>query len=762
MTFDRSKMRNLEFYYSLILLLFIIHSSCSTSTDAPLDSYFIACGSSNNITHLHRTFVPDSQQPSVTFDSEHSDIINSSRTFSPIYQSARTFSTSASYNFDMNHKGWHFVRLYFYPLSKTLASASFSVVAGSYVLLDRFSFNTSKHNSTYLFKEFVIYVSTDILILTFVPFRDSDVAFANAIEVVSIPDKIFSFGHTLSFPKLKDTALETMYRLNMGGHSLVPSQNSTLFRVWEEDDKYLQPNPLASNISGNPFSIKSSSNDFVSSEVAPADVYATAKALKNILSKSNLTWVFPASPNFKYILRMHFCDIISKSRNSLFFNVYVNSEVVMKNLNLSAFTYDIGVPYVIDYVTNNTSEEDSDNLSVTVEAGGLEQGLNAILNGLEILKMSNDVRNLDGLSSVDDIFSKSDRNIPRVALIISSCGMAALLLFACVIYYFYGRIRAGKSNITLSNNEGRLRIFTFEEIQKATNNFDKSYHVGNGGFGKVFMGQLKDGTMIATKKANPQSNQGIAEFQNEIKFLSKLRHQNLVSLLGYCYEDNQMVLVYAYMVNGSLDDLLYGKNVVVPLSWRQRLEICIGAATGLHYLHTGTGGCQSIIHRDVKAANILLDENLVAKVSDFGISRSGPSSDKSHVTTVVKGSFGYLDPEYFRTQRLTEKSDVYSFGIVLLEVLCGRPALNRALPVEAKNLANWALRKVENDESSLEEIIDARLIGDAKRESVKKVWEVAKMCLEGKRIKRPTMGYVMSGLQDALHLHLHTEALASY
>ncbi|XP_028807573.1 receptor-like protein kinase THESEUS 1 [Neltuma alba] len=551
-----------------------------------------------------------------------------------------------------------------------------------------------------------------------------------------------------------------MYRLNMGGHSVVPSQNSTLFRVWEEDDKYLQPNPLASNMSVNPFSIKSSSNDFGSSEVAPADVYATAKALTNISSKSNLTWVFPVNPKFKYILRMHFCDIISKSRNSLFFNVYVNSEVLMKNLSLSAFTYDVGVPYVIDYVNNNISEEASDKLSVTVETGGPEQGLNAISNGLEILKMSNEVRSLDGLSSVDNIFAKSDQKIPKLALIISSCGMAALCLSACVIYYFYGRIRAGKSNRTWSNSEGRLRIFTFEEIQEATKNFDENYHVGNGGFGKVFMGQLKDGTMIAIKKANPQSNQGIAEFQNEIKFLSKLRHQNLVSLLGYCCEYNQMVLVYAYMANGSLDGHLYGKKAVVPLSWKQRLEICIGAAAGLHYLHTGLGGCESIIHRDVKAANILLDENLVAKVSDFGISRRGPSSDKSHVSTVVKGSFGYLDPEYFRTQRLTEKSDVYSFGMVLLEVLCGRPALNRALPDEAKNLANWALTKVEDDESSLEEIIDASLIGDAKHESVKKVWEVAKMCLEGKRIIRPTMRYVMSGLQDALHLHLNAEALA--
>ncbi|GLJ34399.1 hypothetical protein SUGI_0691570 [Cryptomeria japonica] len=220
------------------------------------------------------------------------------------------------------------------------------------------------------------------------------------------------------------------------------------------------------------------------------------------------------------------------------------------------------------------------------------------------------------------------------------------------------------------------RWFSFAELKEATNNFSESNEIGSGGYGRVYRAVLPEGEMVAIKRAQEGSLQGGAEFKNEIELLSRVHHKNLVGLIGFCTEKGEQMLVYEYIPNGTLRENLIGE---LTLDWARRLQIALGSAKGLNYLHELAN--PPIIHRDIKSTNILLDEYLNAKVADFGLSKlvadgGVNAGGKSHVSTQVKGTLGYLDPEYYMTQQLSEKSDVYSFGIVLLELITAR------LPIE--------------------------------------------------------------------------------
>ncbi|KAF8370160.1 hypothetical protein HHK36_031791 [Tetracentron sinense] len=776
---------------AIVFIGFIVHGS--NAAFSPVDNYLIACGSSQNVTFQGRTFVPDSKKSSFLLKSWGDAIVSSSNSSvpSPIYQSLRVFSTPASYKFGIKRKGRHWVRLHFYPLpdpGHNLKSASITVVAEAFVLLNNFTFKN--YNGSYLFKEYAINVNSNCLIIKFIPSNNS-VTFVNGIEVISIPDELLpDQAQALSSPplfkRLSDLALETVYRLNMGGPLLTP-QNDSLGRTWENDGKYLHINSSAVNASVNPETVKY--HVPVTPETAPNWVYATLESMgdANVVNWNfNMTWVFPVDPKFMYFVRMHFCDIVSRAPNSLVFNVYINSDIAYPSLDLYAIIGGLGIPFYRDFVSNSSTE--SGILTVSVGPDTMADNSNAIMNGLEIMKISNDARSFDGLSSIHGLLPKyhSHSSKSKVGIIIGlAVGiLAAVLVGLCSCCIFAPRSKATQNHLWLpfalngnsqtmtkvsttsqksgtascisldSSNHGRL--FMFQEIMDATNEFDENLLLGVGGFGRVYKGTLEDGTIVAVKRGNPRSEQGLAEFRTEIEMLSKLRHRHLVSLIGYCDERSEMILVYEYMANGPLRSHLYGTDLP-SLSWKQRLEIFIGAAKGLHYLHTGAA--QSIIHRDVKTTNILLDENFEAKVADFGLSKAGPSSlDQTHVSTAVKGSFGYLDPEYFRRQQLTEKSDVYSFGVVLMEVLCGRPALNPVLPREQVNIADWAMSWQKK--GMLDQIMDPTLVGKLNPVSLRKFGETAEKCLAEHGVDRPTMGDVLWNLEYALQLEETSSALA--
>ncbi|CAL5033937.1 unnamed protein product [Urochloa decumbens] len=292
----------------------------------------------------------------------------------------------------------------------------------------------------------------------------------------------------------------------------------------------------------------------------------------------------------------------------------------------------------------------------------------------------------------------------------------------------------------------RYRI-PFSVLQEATKYFDENMVIGVGGFGKVYRAVMQDGREVAVKRGNPMSHQGLAEFRTEVEVLSRVRHRHLVALVGYCDEHNEMILVYENMEKGTLRSHLYNSDKP-SLSWKKRLQICIGAARGLHYLHTGCN--TSIIHRDVKSTNILLDENLSAKVSDFGLSKVGGGVDGTHVSTAVKGSFGYLDPEYFRTQQLTDKSDVYSFGVVLLEVICARPPIDASLSRKMINLADWGMECQKR--GKLDQIIDPRIAGKINPKALKKYGETVEKCLADYGTDRATMADVLWNLEFTLQV----------
>ncbi|CAH9100519.1 unnamed protein product [Cuscuta europaea] len=296
---------------------------------------------------------------------------------------------------------------------------------------------------------------------------------------------------------------------------------------------------------------------------------------------------------------------------------------------------------------------------------------------------------------------------------------------------------------TDGSNIGWGRWYSLKELEMATNGFSPDNVIGEGGYGVVYRGVLPDGSVVAVKNLLNNKGQAEKEFKVEVEAIGKVRHKNLVGLLGYCADGTQRLLVYEYVDNGNLEQWLHGDvGPVSPLTWDLRMKIAIGIARGLAYLHEGLE--PKVVHRDVKSSNILLDRKWNAKVSDFGLAKL-LGGEKSYVTTRVMGTFGYVSPDYASTGMLNEGSDVYSFGVLLMEIVTGRSPVDYSKPPGKMNLIDWFKGMVANRQG--EDLVDPLIEARPPPRALKRVLLVCLRCIDMDANKRPKMGQIVNMLE---------------
>uniref|UniRef100_A0ACD5TU55 Uncharacterized protein n=1 Tax=Avena sativa TaxID=4498 RepID=A0ACD5TU55_AVESA len=566
------------------------------------------------------------------------------------YMTACVFPVDTAYNFtvDPNHRHW--LRFLFYPSSYNgipPENFRFSVSTSTgLILLRNFSvwFTAKALTQAYLIEEFSLpRAPAGFFTVTFTPTPpmamsnsndDDDVTYAyvNGIEVSSMPD-IFDDPVTMvgfSDQKVDIATTQTMYRFNVGGGYIPPSKDSGLARYWYNDTPYvLGVMPGVTYDAGPRFHIKYPSD--VAEYAAPALVYTGSRSMgpdARVNQNNNLTWTMEVDANFTYVVRLHFCELLLDKPNQRAFDIFVNNKTAQSDADVIKMTSERGVPVYKDFAVHMADEPGDEVLWIALHPSVAlrPKFYDAILSGLEVFKLNDSAGNLaapDPLPSKmlaqaelgageEERSRNSKHQANKKKAVIAAVGIVAAI---CVVVYHHHNKRDRELSGSESHSSGWLplyhsytmrrqgmsghlggnqltgsmcRHFSIAEMRAATKNFSEELVIGVGGFGKVYRGVVDGDTKVAIKRSNPSSEQGALEFHTEIEMLSKLRHRHLVALIGSCEEDKEMILVYDYMEHGTLREHLYDKGgKTPPLSWRSRLEICIGAARGLHYLHTG-------------------------------------------------------------------------------------------------------------------------------------------------------------------------------
>ncbi|EYU22226.1 hypothetical protein MIMGU_mgv1a022870mg, partial [Erythranthe guttata] len=633
------------------------------------------------------------------------------------YKTGRLSRSRFSYTFQVN-PGQKIIRLHFNPAPYKgfkMLNDLFDVEAGPFTLLRNFSASLTANalgvNS--FVKEFCLDVEeNEQLVIVFSSSSSESLgtyAFINGIEIISVPPSL-SYFHKGDFG------------VQVIGKSLVYVDNNIALEIIDR-----------------------------------------RKASKT----NNITWKISVGVGFKYLVRLHFSELGFKIAKigGVNFTLRINEMIIDINIDMVREKDDEHsiLSWFRDYMVmmKGHKEDGKRDLVICLQSDDEFMDGHGPVKGFEIMKLSNPDNSLASPNPVPSSHESSYRTRQNLHKVLGGRNMVAtaaitLLVAVNIILYISRQIWESrgieeKENMPSARANQLCRRFSLDELQLATEDFSESHLIGRGGFGRVYKGLIDNGRKtVAIKRQKLESHQGAREFLTEIETLTELRHVNLVSLIGYCNEHGEMILVYEYMACGTLADHLYkmsrkGKNRL-SLTWKQRLTICIGAGRGLDYLHTGN----SLIHRDVKASNILLDENFVAKVSDFGLAKYSSTSklQQSHVSTKVKGTFGYFDPNYFSTGKLTMKSDTYAFGVMLLEVLSGRPAVDPRAAEDERILTKWAREKISD--GNADQIIASNLRGEISENSLKAFVGVAESCLHDEPRKRLTMAQVVIQLEFAL------------
>ncbi|XP_059639787.1 putative receptor-like protein kinase At5g39000 [Cornus florida] len=417
------------------------------------------------------------------------------------------------------------------------------------------------------------------------------------------------------------------------------------------------------------------------------------------------------------------------------FDLLINNKIVETHANVIRWSGGNGVAVYKDYVAMMEGDQMEGKhdliIALLLQYKSNTENIDAVLKGVEIFKLSNPDNNRAGVNPVFTAHAHLSRT-PRLQKLVLAFGNINMIATASSLY------------------EELHRHFSLVEIQLATNYFDDGLVIGKGGFGNVYKGLIDKTKCVAIKRLNSKSKQGAHEFWAEIDALSKLRHNHLVSLIDYCDDCQEMILIYEYMAHRTLADHLYkasrNGSCNSPLSWERRLNICIGVARGLDFLHTSRGAHHGIIHHDAKSSNILLDENWVAKISDFGFSKMDTSNVScTNISTNVEGTFGYLDPKYFMTRRLTKGSDVYAYGVVLFEVLCGRQAVDITLEEEQHSLALWVRKCIQK--GTIDQLVDPSVKDQISPHCLRGFAEIANKCLHDQPNEWPLMAEITARLE---------------